>query len=33
VRVQVKDGHEGEKLVEFVLERWPNMRQIQLRCD
>jgi hypothetical protein len=33
VRVGVGDGHDGQKLVEFVLERWPDVRRIQLRCD
>jgi hypothetical protein len=33
VRVGVGDGHDGQKLVEFVLGRWPDVRRIQLRCD
>jgi hypothetical protein len=33
VRVGVGDGYDGQKLVEFVLERWPDVRRIQLRCD
>jgi hypothetical protein len=33
IRVGVSDGHDGQRLVEFVLERWPDVRQIQLRCD
>lgn len=33
VRVGVSDGRDGQKVVEFVLERWPNVRRIQLRCD
>ena len=33
IRVSVTDGRDGQKLVEFVLERWPDVRRIQLRCD
>jgi hypothetical protein len=33
VRVGVNDGRDGQRLVEFVLERWPDVRRIQLRCD
>jgi len=33
VRVSVSDGHDGQRLVEFVLARWPKVRRIQLRCD
>jgi hypothetical protein len=33
VRVTPSDGYDGEKLTEFVLSRWPKVRQIQLRCD
>jgi hypothetical protein len=33
IRVGVSDGHDGQRLAEFVLERWPDLRRIQLRCD
>ena len=33
IRVSVTDGHDGQKLAEFVLERRPDVRRIQLRCD
>jgi hypothetical protein len=33
VRVGVKDGHDGQRLAEFVLARWPEVRKIQLRND
>ncbi len=33
IRIGVSDGHDGQRLVEFVLERWPDVRRIQLRCD
>ena len=33
IRVGVSDGRDGQRLVEFVLERWPDVRRIQLRCD
>ena len=32
IRVGVKDGYDGERLVAFVSERWPRAR-IQLRND
>jgi hypothetical protein len=32
VRVGVSDGHDGQKLADFVMARWPNVR-IQLRND
>ena len=32
VRVEVYDGHEGQRLADFVLTRWPEVR-IQLRND
>jgi hypothetical protein len=32
VRVGVSDGHDGQRLAEFVLARWPGVR-IQLRND
>jgi hypothetical protein len=33
IRVGVSDGRDGQRLTEFVLEHWPNVRRIQLRCD
>ena len=33
VRVGIKDGFDGQRLAETVLERWPDLRKIQLRCD
>jgi hypothetical protein len=33
IRVSVRDGYDGQKLAEFVLDRWPHVRRIQLRCD
>jgi len=33
VRVGVEDGHDGQRLSEFVLARWPEVRKIQLRND
>jgi hypothetical protein len=33
IRVGVRDGRDGQRLAEFVLERWPDLRRIQLRCD
>jgi hypothetical protein len=33
VRVGVTDGRDGQRLAEFVLERWSDLRRIQLRCD
>jgi len=33
IRVHVSDGYDGEKLAEFVLDRSPSVRRIQLRCD
>jgi hypothetical protein len=32
VRVEVNDGHDGQRLADFVLARWPDAR-IQLRND
>ena len=32
VRVGVSDGHDGQRLADFVLARWPEVR-IQLRND
>src|SRR5215210_674034 len=33
IRVGVSDGRDAQRLANFVLERWPNVRRIQLRCD
>jgi hypothetical protein len=33
IRVGVSDGHDAQRLAEFVLERWPDLTRIQLRCD
>jgi hypothetical protein len=33
LRVTVSDGYDGQKLGEFILDRWPDVRGIQLRCD
>jgi hypothetical protein len=33
IRVGVDDGRDGQRLAEFVLERWPDVRRVQLRCD
>ena len=33
IRVGIRDGRDGQRLAEFVLERWPDLRRIQLRCD
>ena len=33
IRVAIRDGHDGQRLAEFVLARWPDVRRIQLRCD
>jgi hypothetical protein len=33
VRVRVEDGHEGMRLEQFVRERWPDVREIQIRND
>src|SRR5947207_9950669 len=33
IRVEVSDGYEGQRLTQFVLDRWPNVSLIQLRCD
>jgi hypothetical protein len=32
LRVGVADGHDGQRLADFVIARWPNVR-IQLRND
>ncbi len=32
IRVGVKDGHDGDRLIALVTERWPDVR-IQLRND
>ena len=33
IRVGVRDGYDAQRLAEFVLERWPGVSRIQLRCD
>jgi len=33
IRVSVNDGHDGQRFAEFVIERWPDLRRIQLRYD
>lgn len=33
VRVDIRDGYDGQRLAELVLERWPDVRKIELRCD
>lgn len=33
IRVSARDGHDAQRLAELVLERWPDLRRIQLRCD
>ena len=33
VRVPVADGHEGMRVEQFVRERWPDVREIQIRND
>jgi hypothetical protein len=32
LRVSIEDGYEGQRLIDFVLARWPDAR-IQLRND
>jgi hypothetical protein len=33
VRVPVSDGREGMRVEQFVRERWPDVREIQIRND
>jgi hypothetical protein len=33
IRVSVSDGYDAQRLAEFVLNRWPEVHRIQLRCE
>jgi hypothetical protein len=33
IRIHVNDGFDAQRLADVVLDRWPDVRQIQLRCD